>query len=166
MPLEEIESDGLRLVRVKKKDSGKKDKKEDKKEKKKKGLNPVDIYKKIKSIKCFYDQNKKYIRDIINYLKKKLTVQEFSLKVRLGTGDAFYTGILNGLMWSITGAVLSFICSNFCVIKKCIDVQPNFSKKEMKIDFYCILKTKLVHIIVVRIKFYKFLKNKRNCKTK
>jgi len=166
VPLEELETDGLRLVRVKKKDLEKKEKKKEKKEKKKEGLNLTDIYKKIKSIKCFYDLNKKYIRDIIDYLKKKLTIQELNLKVRLGTGDAFYTGVLSGLMWSIAGAVIALICSNFCVMKKCTDVQPNFSKKEMKIDFYCILKTKLVHIIVVRIKFYKFLKKKRNCKTK
>jgi len=166
VPLEEIQVDGLRLVRIKKGKVVKKDKKEEKKEKKKEGLNLADIYQKTKSVKCFYDLNKKYIREIIDYLKKKLAVQEISLKIRTGTGDAFYTGILSGLMWSVTGVIVSFICSNFRVMKKCIDVQPNFSKKEMKIDFYCILKTKLVHIIVVRIKFYKLLKNKRNCKTK
>lgn len=170
VPLEEIQSDGLRLVRIKKKDKEKESEKQEKKDKKEKkkeeGLSLSDIYEKIKSAKCFYALNRKYIRDITDYLRKKLTVQELDLKVRAGTGDAFYTGVLSGLMWSITGVIISFICSNFCVMKKCIDIQPNFSKKEMKIHFHCILKTKLVHIIVVRIKFYKFLKKKRNYKAK
>ena len=166
VPLERIQSEGLRLVRVKKEDIEKDDEKKGKKKKKKEELNVANIYQKIKTIKCFYNLNRKYIKDIIDFLRKKLIVQELTLKVRAGTGDAFYTGIIGGLLWSAAGIVTSYICSNFCVMEKSIDVQSNFSRREMKIGFCCILKTKLVHIIIVRIKFYIFLKKKRNYKAK
>lgn len=166
VPLEEIQSDGLRLVRVKKGEAEKEEVKKKIKKKKRKGLNFVSIYEKMKSIKCFYDLNSKHIKDIADYIRKKLVVEELKLNASIGTNDAFYTGILGGLAWSVAGIFTSFICTNFRVLKKCINVQPNFSRKEVKIDFRCILRTKLVHIIVVRIKFYKFLKKKRNCKTK
>lgn len=159
IPLVDLSKDGLRFIRIRK--EGRKEKEV---QKEKKVASFKSVYQKLKDAKCFYNTNKRFIRDIICYIKRRVVIKDFNLKVKFGTDDAFYTGILSGILWSASGIITSYLCSNMRVLKKKVDIQSNFMEKELTVDFYCIFSIKIVHIIVVKIKLFLYSKKNRKCK--
>lgn len=101
----------------------------------------------------FYDDKNKSREGIIDYLRrKKSIIKEFSLKVNYGTGDAFSTGIIGGILWSLAGIITSFLEHNFRVYKKQVDIRPDYEKIVFNINLDCIFSLKTVHIILVGLK--------------
>ncbi|MCX7923295.1 MAG: DUF2953 domain-containing protein [Clostridia bacterium] len=86
------------------------------------------------------------------YLKKKLWLNEVKLEIDIGTGDAYYTGIISGMLWAAAGVFTSIIANTFTTLKNRVCVRPNFMEKKFKAELYCIFSIKTVHIIVVVIK--------------
>lgn len=86
---------------------------------------------------------------IVKYVERKFVIKELKIKIRIGTGDAFHTGLLSGALWGVLGILDSYISNRITVEKKNIKVRTNFSYREFKVDIYCIFRTKLVHIIIV-----------------
>lgn len=126
-------------------------------------LKPAEIIDKITSIRQYYIENKTLICDIKDYMHSRLLMAEFNLKVREGTGNACYTGILCGVMWSLAGIITSYLSKSFKVIRKCVSIQPCFNSAVFTVDFLCIFHVRLVHIIVVLMKIYS---KKHKIKTK
>lgn len=156
IPLVDVEKNGIKVRRVEEVGKHEKDisKKEDK-------MRFFEIFDKIQYFKDFYKQNRIIICDIRDYLRKRLILKEYSIEVEAGSTDAFYTGILNGVVWAVTGIITSFLSNNFKVIKKCVEVKTNFKENLFTIDFYCIFHIRIVHIIVVGIKFLLYQRSKR-----
>lgn len=86
------------------------------------------------------------------YIKKRPVIKDLRLKVRFGTGDAFYTGILSGCVWTLAGLITAFLCNNFKVLKKEVKVQSEFSKEVLNIDVSCIFTLRIVNIISIMAK--------------
>jgi hypothetical protein len=86
------------------------------------------------------------------YLRKNILLRQFMLDVAVGTGDAFYTGLLTGVVWAAAGSLTSYIATSFKTLGKCVNVVPDFDEKKFEVELHCIFNIKLVHIIVVGFK--------------
>lgn len=88
----------------------------------------------------------------IKYLKRKTVIDEFYLNIIAGTGDAAYTGVLGGLLWTFAGTVEALLSNNFHVRRKKTIVKPDFNTKVFKVNSHCIFSLKMANIIVVTFK--------------
>lgn len=137
----------------------KKKKEQDQKNKKEEVSFTKGIIERIINVKDTYES----IVKIKVLLGKKIILKKMFLKIHFGTGDAYYTGILTGILWALGGSFFSILDSMFEVYEKELRIDPDFSQKKMNGDFYCIFQVKLVYIIVVLIKLKSFkLKDKKN----
>ena len=126
-------------------------------------LKPTDIIDKVTSVRKYYIENKSLICDIKDYLHDRLLLADFNLNIREGTGNACYTGILCGAMWSFAGILTSYLSKSFKVMRKCVSIWPCFNSTLFTVDFLCIFHVRLVHIIGVLMKIYS---KKHKIKTK
>ncbi|MCX7709591.1 MAG: DUF2953 domain-containing protein [Clostridia bacterium] len=134
-----------------------KDISKDNKEKEKK-TELRDKYIHFKQLYKLFDLTKKY-------LQKKIMIKDLKIEVEIGTGDACYTGITVGLVWSAVGTAVTIISNVFDTKKIYCNVTPNFSKKSLKLDLDCIFSMRIVNIIVVGLKMLVFyLKNRKTFK--
>jgi hypothetical protein len=69
--------------------------------------------------------------------------------MNFGTGNACQTSVLTGLLWTFWGIIISFLYRYIKVEKKHIAIKPNYSEKNINIDFYCIFNVRIVYIIVI-----------------
>ena len=96
-------------------------------------------------------------------LRKRIILKKLVLKLDFGTGDAYYTGILGGLIWSLVGVGVAYVFETFEVCESKIEINPKFSEKTVVGNFSCIFSIKIVYIIVVaiKLKFEKFMKKNK-----
>jgi len=158
IPLVDVGQRGVRFKLVK--ELGKKEKKVGESREK---LKLTEFFDKYINISRYYENNNELICDIRNYLQNRLVLAEFNLHIREGTGNACHTGLISGILWSLAGTVTSFLSNNFRTLKKCVSIIPCFDTRVFTVDFLCIFRVKLVHIIVVLIKI---LKNRYKMKQK
>ncbi|WIV10969.1 DUF2953 domain-containing protein [Proteiniborus sp. MB09-C3] len=105
-----------------------------------------------------YNNIKKYsntFNKIIHYILKKIHINSLSLSTTIGLGDAALTGIAYGVLWTIIGTLLNILL-NYKEIKDIkdmnISIYPNFNESILEVDFFCIIKLKIVHIIIAGFK--------------
>jgi hypothetical protein len=103
------------------------------------------------------------------WLKNKLHLNIFDLKVDFGMGDAYYSGVLSGVLWSVAGILISYLTTIFNSFEKKINIKTDFAEKKFYVELHCIFSIKIVYIIVVAMKYlaYKYRKRlKRKIKIK
>lgn len=91
-----------------------------------------------------------------NKLLKQATCELLHINVGLGFAQPYFTAIGAGLAWACLGVVSSCLQSKVRVVfpdKVKYAVSPRFLKPELGLDFWCILKWRLGHIIVATIRF-------------
>ncbi len=108
-----------------------------------------EVESRIGKYRQWYRENKCLICRVKKYLSKKVCIEELSVEAGLGAGDAFYTGILNGLLWSLGGVLIAYISNSFIVLKKRFNILSYFDRNGFDVDSRCILTARIVHIIVV-----------------
>ena len=121
---------------------------------KKEKLKVTEIYDKYITISHYYHANKKLICDLRDYIKTRVVLAQFSMKIIEGTENASHTGIICGFLWSAAGLLSTALTNTFKTFKKCVAIKPNYYKKEFTVDIFCIFHVKLVHIIVMVTKIY------------
>lgn len=90
--------------------------------------------------------------DTIQYILRKITINSLSLHLKIGLGDAALTGITYGILWTIMGSFLNVIFNNKEVKNISINLYPDFNDSIFEVDFFCIIKFKIAHIIIAGIK--------------
>lgn len=101
--------------------------------------------------------------DFRRFIRKRISLTEFALKVTFGTADAASTAVLSGHLWSLSYNLLALIDKLIYVDNPKVEVVPIFNEATFSITAGGIIKTRLAHIIATAIVFaYKFLKYKRN----
>jgi len=98
---------------------------------------------KYKSMRKLMIKNK----NTLEYLRKKAVISKLLIYLKVGTGDACHTGIITGMLWAAAGSALSLLLSNVKVLKKQINIEPDFAEKDFKVKLLCIFNVKVVHII-------------------
>lgn len=111
-------------------------------------------------VRLAYLKNKEKFRVLQKYLQYRLAIPEYSLKVGVGTEDAAITGIITGMLWALIGMADALVSHTFHIGKKSVNVQPDFSKDVLDINFRCIFQMKIVHIIGVAFVYYKTFRMK------
>lgn len=120
----------------------------------KKRLKPNELLDKITGIRKYYTENRELICDIKDFLHDRVLMVDFNLNIEEGTGNACYTGILCGVLWSFAGIIISYLSKSIRVMRKCVSILPCFNSSVFTVDFLCIFHVRLVHIIVVLMKIY------------
>ena len=144
-----IKNTGFKFMRVKKK-------KPNKEETEDMGKKSMGIRELFERIKYFREKGREYkhISGRLNaYLKGKLSLNELDLRIILGTGDAFLTGILGGAAWAIAGVLMAHISNSGWFPKGKIDIKSDFNEQKLDINLHCIISIKFVHIIIVSLIF-------------
>ncbi len=69
----------------------------------------------------------------------------------VGSKDALYTALSTGMCWTIKGIVIGALSSRCSLRHLCLDVRPDFVNPAFLSSFTCILKMRLVHIMIIEI---------------
>lgn len=139
---------------------GKKPKKP-KKENEKKEKKPISFEEKKEKIKLYteiFEKIKGDVKNALSYLVRRgIEFDEVELKSDFGFSDAMHTGIFTGIYNGFVYGILAVVHHN-CTLKKMdIVLTPIFNKTCFNIKARCILRIKIVHIIVVGFKVLKIL---------
>ncbi len=102
------------------------------------------------------------IAEILEDFKKRIILEELRFYLREGTGNAFNTAILYGLVWNLFGILQALIINQFTVRNKDIKIETDFREKVWSLNFHCIFSIKIVNIILMckEILIY-YLKNRK-----
>lgn len=84
-------------------------------------------------------------------LKKYVHLEEISLDVTLGTGDAPTTAIGTGGLWAVSYALVGAVGKIMQPEKYNVLVTPDYSETKFRAKGKCILKSRIVYIIIIAI---------------
>ena len=121
------------------------------KEAEKKFVDLKELYDRYKHIRSAIEKHGYLTGKIKNYLvdNNRIIIEKIKLDIIIGLEDASKTGIVSGVIWALLGNLDSFISNNFKVLDKKFFVKPDYTEEALKINFLCIISTRIVHIIVV-----------------
>ncbi|MCL6612891.1 MAG: DUF2953 domain-containing protein [Peptococcaceae bacterium] len=111
---------------------------------------PVEMIRQISFWREIYSQ----VRPSINYFKDRLKITELTWKTRFGLGDPFCTGTAAGVIWSLKGAVVSYLSSRVRFAKApVLAVAPDFEKAFLAtgIDFRLAARTGHIVFTALRV---------------
>lgn len=124
----------------------------------------------IEEIKNMYQKSRKMLhryKKIMDYMLSKIKIDFLKWKTEIGLEDAALTAVSVGAAWSLKYNILSIISQKSAIQKVNIDVIPNYSNIIFQVDLNCIIRIKIVNIIITALKIgYAFLYNailKRGC---
>ena len=88
---------------------------------------------------------------------KYLIIEEIDWETIIGVNNAMHTAIFSGSLWAIKGSLISIISRVSHLKKVSINIKPDFNGNTQWSRLYCILKMRVVHIILI-IAYYFILK--------
>lgn len=86
-----------------------------------------------------------FSKDTFKRLGKSIQVFDVSVKGRIATKDAAATALIFGNIWSILGALAPFIPQK----RLSLDFYPDFQKDTPDFHISCILRVRIIHIIML-----------------
>ncbi|MGV8145026.1 MAG: DUF2953 domain-containing protein [Alkaliphilus sp.] len=90
----------------------------------------------------------------IQYLEKKVTVEEFTWETAIGLDDAAITAISSGALWAIKSNIVSILLSRYKFRDLHVDVKPCYDNECIFTDINCIIMFKTGHIINAAIPIF------------
>lgn len=108
------------------------------------------------------------LHTIVRKFLRKVSVQKIEWHTNVGIGDAAYTGMLIGALWTVKGGIIGII-SNFMKLKKMpiISITPNFQRAISQTHITCMIQFRIGNAMLAGIKLVKFWKGGRpNFKSK
>ncbi|KPU28117.1 hypothetical protein TR13x_01910 [Caloranaerobacter sp. TR13] len=109
-------------------------------------------YKQLVSIYENYKRKRKYIIELSNYIIEKLEIEKIVWISNVGTTDVFLDAIVTGILLQIKSFALFYLINKKEIKKIKFVVCPSYQSNKFEIVFNCIIKVKLVHIIIAGIK--------------
>lgn len=111
---------------------------------------------------CFFRRVYHEVKDdffgILSYLARRgIDIRRLEVCMRLGTGDAAYTGVLYGLASGLLYNLLAIMHNKTRIRQWKIDAVPDFDNAVFYVKTDCIVRTRLAHIMVIGIKGLKIL---------
>jgi hypothetical protein len=96
---------------------------------------------------------------IIKSFLKRVSVNRFEWHSMIGLGDAVYTGVAAGAIWSIKGSILGLL-SHYLRMKVMpkIMVQPNFQQLISSTELLCMFQFRIGYAMLAGIKLLKWWK--------
>lgn len=87
--------------------------------------------------------------DMFRTLLEHTIVEKLEWVSLVGGRDALYTALGTGLCWLLKGIMISALGSQCNLRRIFLDVKPDFANPVFISNFKCILKIRLVHIIII-----------------
>jgi hypothetical protein len=99
------------------------------------------------------------LNSIVKNFFKRVTIQKFEWQSAIGVGDAVYTGVAAGALWSVKGAIIG-VLSNYLRMKEMpkIMVHPNFQQMITSTDLLCMFQFRIGYAMLAGIKIVKWWK--------
>lgn len=91
-------------------------------------------------------------KNILKYILSNAKVDCIRCNIIVGLDDAYYTAITTGMLWALSGSLISMLAVHNTIDDLDININPNYKSMSFDIDLYCIIKTKTVNIIIAGIK--------------
>lgn len=90
-------------------------------------------------------------------LLKQIRISELQWHTIIGTGDAMYTGLSIGCIWTLKGTLITLLGRAGQTARIRVEVQPDFEGQHISSELTCIFKLRIAHIIliVIRMTAYK-----------
>jgi hypothetical protein len=91
---------------------------------------------------------------MFNLATRYLVVEQLDWHSYLGLNDAMYTAVGSGSLWALKGMLIGFLSSKSTLQDINIKVEPEFNEEKLVSQLYCILKMRIVHIILILVYFF------------
>lgn len=89
---------------------------------------------------------------LLREMRFKVEVLKTEIKIDYGTDDPADTGILYGIIWAAIGNLYQIFNHYLVFDFPKVEINPDFENQLFEIEFYGIIKIRLVHIINALIK--------------
>ncbi len=86
---------------------------------------------------------------LVNFGAKYLVIERLDWNSGIGLNDAMYTAISSGGLWAIKGMLVGFLSSKSRLQDINLQVEPDFNGEKVVSHLNCILKMRIVHIILI-----------------
>ena len=100
---------------------------------------------------------KKYLQPW-NYLKPRITMKCFSVRTRIGTGDAATTAWASGGFFAVFSLLVLYLQKEYRLQERKLQVDPYFQGPYFDLDLDCIIHFKIGHIMITGFKMLKVKK--------
>jgi len=88
---------------------------------------------------------------ILNNVLRHTIVDNLEWISTVGSKDALYTALSIGMCWTLKGILIGVLSSRCSLRHLLVDVRPDFANPVFLSRFTCILKMRMVHIIIIEI---------------
>jgi hypothetical protein len=111
-------------------------------------------------VRSFFELSRANSHILKNVLRYTI-VEKLEWISTVGSKDAFYTALSTGMCWTLKGILIGALSSRCSLRRLLVDVRPDFANPAFLSRFSCILKMRMVHIIIIEI--YAIAKKVRWC---
>lgn len=101
-------------------------------------------------------------RSTLRLIKKYVKLENVSVDILFGTGEAASTAIGIGILWGAVYSVLGNIGRIIFVNKHDVKINPDYQKATFKTQGKCIIRSRIVYIIIIAITILIKIKFRRN----
>lgn len=93
-----------------------------------------------------------------------LKIEKLHFRTEFGFEDPMYTGMATGLINGAVYNVLAQLMRWVSVEEHLIDIRPDFDRTRFTVNFWCIVRVKNVHIIVIAMKILRLVRRVQKIK--
>jgi hypothetical protein len=136
------------------------------KEDKKKDYDHKELIKNIENIQSNFKEFIEFGKKILKWSKRTFEINKISLKIVFGTDDASQTGIVTGILWSISYSLLSTLKVLMTIKNENIYINPLFDKEYLSVESKCIIGVRPVNIIIMSVLLIIYYKKNISIKEK
>ena len=87
----------------------------------------------------------------VRLLKRFVSVDSVKVKIKTGTGDAATTAVSTGALWAAVYNLLGIIGRIMYINNHKVEVTPDYSGASFNANGECIIKSRVVYIIIIAI---------------
>ena len=100
----------------------------------------------------------KISRTAARLMKTRVSVEEAEINIRIGTGDAAVTAVSTGALWAAAYNFLGVVGRLMYIKKHEVQIVPDYANSVFSPDVKCIIKSRVVYIIIIAITIFSILK--------